>query len=1032
MPSRLSFLILAGLAVSLTIAIPSQPARGEVDFSREILPILADACFHCHGPDAAARQAELRLDREQEAKADRDGLFVIKPGDVDASELIARIESDDETVQMPPPDSERSLTDRQRRLLRRWIAEGAEWSRHWAFEPPTRPEVPRSPNDDWSRNEIDRFIVARLRKQGWTPAEQATKAELIRRVTFDLTGLPPQPDDIREFLNDDSPDAYERLVDRLFASPRYGEHMARIWLDAARYADTDGYQNDGPRSMWRWRDWVVDAYNRHTPFNQFTIEQLAGDLLPDATFEQRLATGFNRNHRYNSEAGLVLEEFLLENAVDRVDTTSTVWMGLTMGCARCHDHKYDPISQREYYQLIAMFDNVPESGRAVKFGNSEPWMIAPTRSQLQQVRRWDAKVRSAAKALQQAKPRSDEAVEQWLVAGPPADAKPIVSEGLVTHHTFDDADAQKLSDQSLSEGRHGRGLRSDGANPIELRNKMQFLCQSRFSVAFWLNTEQRDGVILSQQTANTRRPGLAVELRDGRLQFYLLTRWVAGVGAVETTEPLPSGRWVHVTLTNDGSQSAVGMEIALDGEPVATRILYNTNSNTGGSAKGAKLRFGAGVHGQPLKARLDDLRIYNRTLFADEIRRLAEPIDAKQPPRDFRTLSAAQREPWRQWWLEQPGPEPPRKLWRAYQQARLQRVKFIDSLPTSMVMSEMNPARTTYLRERGEYHRRGEVVQPAAPEVLGSSEMRNRLDFARWLVRGDHPLTARVAVNRYWQQFFGRGLVKTAEDFGVQGEPPSHPELLDWLATEFVARDWDVAAMQRMIVTSAAYRQSSRATAAERGRDPDNVWLSRGPRLRLSAQQLRDQALTLSGLLVERLGGPSTSPYQPNNLWRELSNMTYRRSKGADLYRRSVYTIWKRTIAPPTMSILDAADRETCAVRQKRTNTPLQALTLLNETAFVEASRKFAERMLREGSDDPLGFGFFAATARRPTAEERAILEAALADAERAFATQPQAAQQLVKIGDSRADGDHPPTRLAAFTVVANLILNLDETVTKQ
>ncbi len=1016
----------------------------DIDFSRDIQPILADRCFHCHGPDASNREADLRLDDEASAKSEREGKFVIQAGNPKASELVHRVFSDDEDLVMPPADSDRHLSEQEKETLKLWIQQGAEWRRHWAFDQPARPTPPTIPDDTWSHNNIDRFLLANMTAKGWRPSLQATKSELIRRVSLDLTGLPPTLDELDAFLADKSEHAFERVVDRLFKSPRYGEHMARAWLDAARYADTDGYQNDGPRSMWRWRDWVIDAYNQGMPFDQFTIEQLAGDLVPNPTMEQRLATGFNRNHRYNSEAGIVLEEFLLENAIDRVNTTATVWMGLTMGCARCHDHKYDPFNQQEYYQLISFFDNVSESGRAVKFGNSEPWVLAPTKPQQIRLTELDADLQAANANMHDKLSALDRQIADWSrTISDEEQAKqnqlaPSISTGLAHRYRFDQADP-RVGDRKqpavFAPGLKGKALQSDGKSATTLKDSMSLSCQSRFSISFWLYIDEaKDGVVLSQQASNTRRPGLSVELADGRLQFYLITRWISGVGAVQTKAQLPNQTWVHMVLTNDGTQSATGMQIAINGEPAATDILYNTNSNTGGAGKGASLRFGKGVHGQAFRGRIDDLRFYSRTLYADEVQQVAQDHDVEKLAARWIGLTDGQRDTVRRWFWEHQASPDLNRLWRAREKSRSARRKFRDSLPTSMVMAELEPRRPTYVRERGEYLRRKQAVQPATPTSLGDLGPlpRNRLGFAKWLVSGKHPLTARVAVNRYWQQFFAGGLVGTAEDFGVQGEAPSHPALLDWLATEFVRTGWNIKETQKQIVMSAAYQQSSRTDKAGIERDPANTWLTRGPRQRLSAHELRDQALYLGGLLVEQRGGPSVSPYQPANLWREMSNMSYRQSKGDDLYRRSLYTIWKRTVAPPSLTVLDAADRESCIVQPRRTNTPLQALTLMNETAFVESARALGEQMLIRGGDDPIGFGFRTLTARMPTTAERAILESAREDARRAFEEDAKAARQLIGIGASKPDPKLDPVRLAVQTVLANLMFNLDEVVSKQ
>lgn len=1081
---RGSSLRLAGMAVMVaTLAVPV--AAEPVDFGRDVRPILANRCFACHGPDPATREAGLRLDRQAAAVADLGEYAAVVPGDADASELVTRITTPDDSFRMPPAGSGKRLRPDQIDTLRRWIEEGATYTRHWAFAPPERPDVPALPEradverPDWAGNPIDRFVLARIRQRGLKPSPPADPETWLRRVTLDLTGLPPTVAEIDAYLADTGPAAERRVVDRLLHSERYGEAMALAWMDAARYADTDGYQNDGPREMWPWRDWVIDAFNSGMPFDRFTIEQLAGDLLPDATLSQRIATGFNRNHRYNSEAGLVLDEFLLENAVDRVDTTSTVWMGLTVGCARCHDHKFDPVSQREYYQLISFFDNVAESGRAVKFGNSEPWLKAPTRTQAAELAEHDRRVESLRSKLKRQRPRVDDALRDWLQRGRvDPSTKPSVTDRARHRFSFDDRateDGKGPGDNEPAPGGGpidadaklpgvlGDGLICDGTSKVSLGKVADVRGEKRFSIAFWVRpAEVSDGVILSRQSDNTRRPGLAVELADGKLQFFIITRWVAGVGAIESTESLEPGRWTHVALTNDGTQSATGMRIYLDGRPVETTTLYNTNSNTGGTANAAQLIVGQGVHGTPYRGAIDELRYYDRTLWDDEVARLAgDPRLAEIANTPEQDRSEADQRLLREWFSEHAAPPPLRRLARQTHEARLRRERFLDSLPTTMVMRDRARPSPTHLRIRGEYAQRGEVVESGVPKILPplpEDEPVDRLAFARWLVRPDHPLTARVTVNRIWQRFFGRGLVATPGDFGLQGKSPSHPELLDWLATELIRSEWSVRHVQRLIVTSGTYRQASRVDPGRLAADPDNRWLARGPRLRLAAHVVRDQALSVGGLLSHRQGGPSVNTFQPEGLWAEMSNMKYSLGEGEDLYRRSLYTFWKRTVAPPSMSVLDAADRETCAVSTRRTNTPLQALTLLNETAFFHAAVGLAYRLLSESPaagtlenadaesiEDPAeaaeGWnptqiarrGFRVVTGREPTAEETATLVSSLGDYEAYYREHDAEADRLIRSAQvpPAVSSCDTPQRLAAVTALANVLLNLDEAITK-
>ena len=749
----------------------------DIRFNRDIRPILADKCFHCHGPDADQRQADLRLDHESDAHADRDGKRVIAPAEPEASELFRRISTRDVDDRMPPADQERQLTAAEVELLRRWIEQGGEYEPHWSFIAPTRPEIPKA-GAGWARNAIDRFVFQRLMKQKLTPSPAAHKTTLIRRVTLDLTGLPPTLEEVDAFLADESPNAYERLVDRLLQSPSYGERMALVWLDAARFADSGGYQGDILRSMWLWRDWVIDAYNAGMPFDQFTIEQLAGDLLPHPTRSQRIATGFNRNHRINDEDGIIHEEYRVEYVVDRVETTATVWLGLTMGCARCHDHKYDPVSQREFYQLYAYFNSINESGRG--YGNAPPLLYVTTPD-----------------------------IERQLKA---------------------------IDDQ-----------------------------------------------ITRVTSAGIKRANKIAELKKQR----------------------------------------------------------------------------------------------------DTIQK---------------------------------------------------------QVPTTMVMEELPQPRETFVLVRGAYNKPGDRVEHGTPQAFSETTnmiAKDRLGLAQWLLDANNPLTARVAVNRYWQMYFGRGLVATPEDFGTQGDLPTHPELLDWLATEFIRSGWNVKAMQRLIVTSATYMQSSKGSEVLLARDPHNRLLARGARFRLPAETIRDQALAVSGLLTHRINGRSVKPMQPPGLWVELASASadYKPDKGEQLYRRSLYTFVRRTVPPPNMALIDVPNREVCAVRRPRTNTPSQALVLLNDPMLVEAARVLAEWVLRECEPDPrarISHMFRIVLARQPTEYESTVVVKALARSADRYGGDEEAARQLIAVGESDPVSGLNSVDVAALTSLAMLLMNLDETITKE
>ncbi len=899
------------------------------------------------------------------AKRAVDGVRPIAPGQSMESDLVRRITSDDPETRMPPASSGKHLTAAQIERLTRWIDEGAKWEWHWALIPPERPRPSDVRLAGWVRNPIDAFVLARLEAEGLAPSPEADRATLIRRASLDLTGLPPTPEEVDAFAADSSPDAFERLVDRLLASPRYGERMAARWLDAARYADTSGYQDDGARTMWRWRDWVIEAYNRNLPFDRFTIEQLAGDLLPSATLDQRIATGFNRNHRANAEGGIIPEEYAVEYVVDRVDTTATVWLGLTMACARCHDHKFDPVTQREFYQFFAFFNNVPEKGRAVKVGNSPPMIKAPTRDQQEALAAIERRLAEAEDASARLEGELATGEIAWCKT-PAAEAEPdwVPSEALAAHFDCDAKRVEKAAawqrdppgESAFVPGVVGEAIELDGSASLNNAEAGKFGYNDKFTLAAWIRPSRDAGTVLSRMVADSNSEGYSLQLSGGKLQANFVKRWLDDALRVETEEPLAIGRWQHVAVTYDGSRVAAGVRIYIDGQPQKIHVLLDELNQSFVTAE--PLRIGAGGTGPQFAGQIDDVRIYNAALDAETVSLLAtrEPV-AAITVLEPRQRTARQAAKLRAAYVERHAAEPVRQAHRRIEALRREKQQFEDDFPTTMVMQEMPTPRPTHLLARGQYDKPTECVEPGVPASLNRLDPRarpDRLALARWLVHPANPLTARVAVNRFWQSYFGAGLVRTPDDFGAQGEAPSHGELLDWLASEFVAGGWDMKSMQRLIVTSATYRQASRATSELLERDPENRLLARGPRYRLPAEVIRDQALAASGLLVERLGGPSVRPYQPPGLWKELTGGADAvQDHGADLYRRSLYTFWKRTIAPPTMVAFDASPREACCVRLTRTNTPLQALTLLNEVTFVEAARVLAQRAMIEGGSSP-------------------------------------------------------------------------------
>ena len=1047
--------------VAVLAALLTSPTSGdEVNFNRDIRPILSDTCFKCHGPDEAERKAELRLDTQAGLLGPAASQSIIVPNHPDKSELYRRLVSDDPDERMPPRDSKLELTEQQIATIRAWIEQGAKWEQHWAFTPPRRSRVPEVELREWLINPIDCFVASRLASERLRPSREAERATLIRRVTLDLTGLPPNQQEVAAFLADTSPNAYERLVDRLLQSPAYGERMAVVWLDAARYADTSGYQNDGPRQMWRWRDWVIDAYNHGMPLDQFTREQLAGDLLPDPTLEQRVATGFNRNHRGNAEGGVIPEEFQVEYVVDRVETTGTVWLGLTIGCARCHDHKYDPLSQREFHELFAFFNNVPEDGRAVKEGNSPPYIQAPTAEQQRQLGLLDDKIAVAEDTRAASQCTLRELQTKWekeladhhtpihwhdnrgTVASfcfdhPSDDASPGFREGAFREGAFGEW-AFREGHPQYAEGLLGRAAEFDGKRFIDAGDIANFGYFDSFSIAAWIRPSATDaGTVVSRMTDAEEADGYYVQVQNGHVHVNLVKRWLDDCIRVETESTIEPHKWTHLLVTYDGTRVAAGISVFLNGERVPLKVNYDFINQSFAATEPLRIGGGGGANGR-FRGLIDEVYLYDRCLSDKEaaIAAVAESID-EIVLRDSEERTASQQAKLAAYFLAKEAPAEIRAQHAEAVALQEQRRQLIENFPTVMVMEEGEP-RATHVLQRGEYDKPGEPVMPGVPAILSAtsaSRPLTRLDLATWLTSPSNPLTARVAVNRYWQMYFGYGLVKTSEDFGTQGERPSHPELLDWLAAEFQQSGWDVKALQRLIVTSATYRQSSRVTPELLARDPENRLLARGPRVRLPAEFVRDQALAAAGLLTERVGGRSVMPYQPSDLWKDIAtDSNYEQDHGADLYRRSMYTYWKRTVVPPAMSAFDGADRESCRVLPRRTNTPLQALTLMNDVTFVEAARVLAQNAIVSSTEsmDRIGHIFQAILARQPNDGESEILRQSLLDHLMQFDEDHEAASQLVAVGEYPIPASINQVELAAYTTLASLILNLDEAVTKQ
>jgi hypothetical protein len=998
------------------------------------------------------------LDQQAAAVAELEsGAAAIVPGKPDESALVERIFSDDPDLAMPPADSGKSLSSSEKDLLRKWVAAGAEYEAHWAFVAPKRPQVPSVEHGSKVQNPIDAFVLARLESEGLTFAPRASKERLLRRVYFDLIGLPPSLAEIDAFLADNSADAYERVVEFLLGSPHYGERMATDWLDGARYADSNGYQNDFARSMWPWRDWVIKAYQSHMPFDQFITEQLAGDLLPNATLGQRIATGFNRNHRTVTEAGSIEEEWFVENVVDRVETMGTVMLGLTIGCARCHDHKFDPISQREFYQLFGFFNNINEKGVYTETrGNVPPLVKAVTPEHEAQLAKFDDEIASLTNQVAE-RMRAIEAHRQAWVDTLAATIDPTEPEAAVSIDLREDLAARtsvtsseilpdsKSASPELKESLFGKSAVFDGKQHLAYSG-LNFPPSDRpFSWAVWLRPAG-DGAVLSKMDSAAAARGADLFLfADGKIAVHIIDRWPESALKVITEQPLRRNKWSHVVATYDGSRKAAGISLYVDGEK--QKVVAEYDKLAGSFATDEPFRVGRRSTESPLHAAVADVRLFQQALNAEDARRvfqgslrrglrLSKPGELPQALRDeFDELLLAHS--------TDPIVKAAAETKRALEHAQAERKAYDASIPTAMVLEERAEApRETYLLQRGRYDLpdKSEKLQPDVPAVLPHfppTAPRNRLGLARWLTSAENPLTARVIVNRMWQRFFGLGLVKTPDNFGVQAEPPSHPELLDWLAVELVESGWNLQHIQRLIVGSNTYQQQAEAAPESYAADPENRLLARGPRGRLPAEAVRDNALALSGLLVNQIGGPSVMPYQPEGLWEELAGgafEVYTQGHGSDLYRRSLYVYRKRTVPHPSMSTFDAPSWEICQVKRTTTNTPLQALALLNDVTYVEAARKFAERMLTEGgttADARLTFAYRLATGRRPTAVELQSLGSSLQKYLGRYRNSPEAALELVSHGESPRNESLDVAELAAHTAIASVLLNLDETLSK-
>ncbi len=1007
-------------------------------YNRDVRPILSDKCFACHGPDAAKRKAKLRLDIRESAIARK--AFV--PGKPNLSEAIKRILSHDADEQMPPPESKlEKLTPGEVATISRWITAGAKYEPHWSFIAPQAAPVAKGASP------IDSFVREALQKRGLKPQPEASRETLIRRLSFDLTGLPPTPDEIAAFIADKAPNAYEKVVDRLLTSPRYGERMATDWLDISRYSDSYGFQVDRERDVWLWRDWVIKAFNENLPFDRFATWQLAGDLVPNPTHESILATTFNRLHQQEAEGGSVEEEYRVEYVSDRVQTFSTAFLGLTTECARCHDHKFDPITQKEFYQFFSFFQNVDEAGLYSFFTPSPPTptlMLMDDTAKARMVA-LSTKISAAETQMTALRGQKNAAFETWLQARPAEIALP----GEIGRFSFDAREGGKLANaiktdqpaqlhgaNKLVPGHNGNAVEFTGDDPVDLPIG-NFQRHEPFSVSLWLkapNAAER-AVIFHRSRAWTDAASRGYELllEDGKLKWSLIHFWPGNAISIRAKEALPINQWMQVVVTSDGSSRAAGLKLYVNGQAAAIDVIKDnlTKNITGGG--GDNIALGERFRDRGFKGgAIDDFRVFSRELTPLEALFCFDEAGAKaRLAKPDAQLSEAERNSLRDYYFATTDDGAKQQL-DALKAARGEAVQFADGVSEIMVMRELPQPKPAFVLLRGDYRERRDEVHANTPKALPpmpANAPKNRLGLAQWLTSSSHPLFARVQVNRFWQALFGRGLVKTSEDFGAQGSKPSHPELLDWLALRF-QKDWDVKALLKTIVMSQTYRQRSVADAATMTDDPDNEWLARGPRFRLPAEMIRDNALASSGLLAEKIGGPPVNPYEMSEAFKPAGV-----SGGDGAYRRSLYTSWRRTSPPPALLTFDAPRRAVCIARRERTDSPLQALILLNGTQYVEAARALGEKLHKDaGGEVPkmIEMAFARCLSRKPDARETAICKRLYDEQLALFKAKPQDAEALLKTGTAKRDATISAPEAAAATILAQALLNHDECVVKR
>jgi hypothetical protein len=1034
----------------------------ELDYNLHVKPILSDKCFACHGPDKAKQKAGLRLDIADFAFAnlpENPNKVAIDPGDLEDSEVFHRILSTDPEYMMPTPNSHLQLTAQEKAVLVKWIKDGAEYKPHWAFVAAEKPDVPDVENEDWVINPVDNFILKKLEEEKLSPAKMADKETLLRRLSLDLTGLPPTLAEIDAFLKDNSPNAYEKQVDRLLKSPHYGEKMAVDWLDLARFADSHGYTVDRLRDMSPYRDWVIGAFNKNMPYDKFVHWQLAGDLMPQPTKEMLIATAFNRNHQQNLEGGIIEEEFQTEYVVDRTNTFGDAFLGLSVGCAKCHDHKYDPISQKNYYELFSFFNNVKEAGQ-ISWDDAmpSPTLLLPTSEQEKVLAFINTQIKQQEAVVAQTKTKAGGSFDQWLVAnGHQKLAKQTIPQtGLVAHFTFEN-DLKN----SLNPRQSGRMLRESGeetpafadrgaAKALTLNGDVwldldcvgAYRKSQPFSVGLWVNIPKnlKEGVIIHKSQAerlyNFR--GWHLYLKDNK--FELNMAHVAPSNAITrvSKQSVARDKWIQLTITYDGSAQAQGLRLYLDGSELAMEttmdqlqkdILFRSREQSGIQVGGWWRGWGF------TDGKVDDITFYDRVLTPFELKQLAQKANWNALATKTKAqLSAVELADLKEYYLS--AIEPTTLMARQkLQQLRSTLADSTEKVKELMVMQESPKPKKAHVLLRGNYDAFGEEVFPNTPESILAFPKglpKNRYGLAQWLTHEDHPLTARVAVNRLWQNFFGTGLVKTTEDFGNQGELPSHLGLLDYLAVTFRESGWDVKELNKLIVMSATYRQASQTTKQAREKDPENRWLSHGPSYRLTAEMIRDNALMASGLLNPEIGGRSVKPYQPEGLWL-INSANYVPDSGAAVYRRSLYILAKRAVPNPTLSTFDATSRSFCVVRRQKTNTPLQALVTLNDPTFVEASKVLGEQMAKTNDvKQAIVAVYRKLTGRRPSPKEVELLAGLQKAQLQKFSQNPLKTNGWLQAGQYKADAKLDVSLIAANAVVASTILNSDASLTKR